>query len=310
MKNFQFIALIFIVGIVACNRKSNISESPVNTRASHFISTNEDVVYTPVLISNNLPDKVNEQSGLVWYNNMFWINNDSGNSTSLFAYNSGGELVREVEVINTENVDWEDLTDDSNYIYIGDFGNNYGHRKNLKVLRLAKSDFGNGDAPVEVEEIAIEWSDQTQFSNEAHKHNFDCEAFFALGDSLYFFSKNWDDKKTRMYSSSKELGAYKLDPKGEFNTEFMVTGSAISSDGKVMALIGYKDYITHLMLFTGYEGVDFFSGSSFHVNLTPLGPAQTEAIVFGENDMLYVSTEKTILPQSLYKIEWKQWLKK
>jgi hypothetical protein len=40
-----------------------------------------------------------------------------------------------------------------------------------------------------------------------------------------------------------------------------------------------------------------------------MGGAQTEGIIFGENDSLFISTEQTKLPQSIYKVEYEQWIK-
>lgn len=97
-----------------------------------------NIVYQPILVSAELSEKVNEQSGLLWYNNLFWVNNDSDCEPKLYAYNNKGEIKKEVEIANAKNIDWEDLTGDQDYIYIGDFGNNFGNRKDLRVLRLKK----------------------------------------------------------------------------------------------------------------------------------------------------------------------------
>ncbi|BAX78918.1 hypothetical protein ALGA_0525 [Labilibaculum antarcticum] len=267
------------------------------------------IVYQPVLVSDSLSAKVNEQSGMMWYKNLFWVINDSDCEPKLYAYNNTGEIKNEVEITNAKNIDWEDLTDDHDYIYIGDFGNNLGNRKDLRVLRLAKSDIENTNQ-VKTEEIGIEWTDQEDFSKRLQKHDFDCEAFLSFGDSLFFFSKNWANYKTRMYSASKNIGAHKLKVKSEFSINMLVTGADISSDGKVLALVGYKDYLSYLILFSEFEGTNFFGGKSLRIDLSPMGGAQTEGIVFGENDSLYVSTEQTQLPQSIYRIDYKQWLGK
>lgn len=271
--------------------------------------SNDSIVYQPVLVSNSLSVKVNEQSGMMWYNNLFWINNDSDCKPVLYAYDKNGVIEKELEITNAKNIDWEDLADDQDYIYIGDFGNNFGDRKDLRVLRLAKSDIENSNQ-VEIEEIGIEWTDQNNFSRRKQNHDFDCEAFLSYGDSLYYFTKNWANLKTRMYVSSKKTGHENLKTKAEFNVDMLVTGADISSDGKLLALVGYKDYLSYLILFSEFEGTDFFGGKSLRIDMSPLGGVQTEGVVFGENDSLYISTEETKLPQSLYKVEWEQWKEK
>jgi len=70
---------------------------------------------------------IREASGLVQsrrHPGVFWVHNDSGNPTRLFAVRRDGSLVREYAV-NVPNLDWEDIaTDNAGHLYIGDIGNN------------------------------------------------------------------------------------------------------------------------------------------------------------------------------------------
>jgi hypothetical protein len=264
--------------------------------------TVKTIVYSPELISDQLPKSVNEQSGMVWHKNLFWVINDSDCMPELIAYNKEGKLKKSIHISNAQNIDWEDLAEDDNYIYIGDFGNNKGARKNLRVLRVLKSDMKNKE--VTVDSITFAWADQKNFKKRNMKHDFDCEAFFAYGDSLYFFTKNWANKKTRLYSMSKLPGDYKLKPIAEFDTGFMVTGADITADGKSVALVGYKNYRTYMMLFTNIKGEDFFAGDALRLDLESLGSAQTEGLVFTDKNELYINTEETKQAQALYKLDW------
>lgn len=303
MKYLIHSSLFLLLSLVACRSNKLIDEQKVGLHNS--------IVYQPVLISDSLSVKVNEQSGMLWYKNLFWVINDSDCEPKLYAYNNRGEIKKEVEITNAKNIDWEDLTADQDYIYIGDFGNNFGCRKDLRVLKMKKKDMGSSQlSSNEVNAINVEWADQDDFSRRLQSHDFDCEAFLSYGDSLFFFTKNWANYKTRMYSTSKNIGARKLKTKAEFNVDMLVTGADISSDGKLLALVGYKNYLSYLVLFYEFEGTDFFGGKSIRIDLSPLGGAQTEGIVFGENDSLYISTEQTQLPQSIYKVEYEQWIKK
>lgn len=262
------------------------------------------VVYSPELISNQLSPKVNEQSGMVWHKDLFWVINDSDCKPELLAYNTNGELKKTIHISNTSNKDWEDLAEDENYIYIGDFGNNRGKRKDLRVLRVLKSDMNKPE--IAVDSITFAWADQQNFEKRNMKHDFDCEAFFAYGDSLYFFTKNWANKKTRLYSMSKRPGDYQLKPIAEFDVDFMVTGADITADGKTVALVGYKNYRTYMMLFTNIEGQNFFSVNALRLDLESLGGAQTEGLVFTYKNELFINTEETRQPQALYKVDWKK----
>lgn len=307
MKNLIVLSLLILqfcfTSCNYCSRKSNSEAESGLELMSKKISA-----YQPVLLSNTLSEKVDEQSGIVWYDKLFWVNNDSGCEPELYAYNKSGKLQRTVHIKNINNADWEDLTDDSEYFYIGEFGNNYGRRKDLRVLRVAKSQLTEEqNIELTADVLTFEWADQHNFEKRKHNHDFDCEAFFSYGDSLYLFSKNWANYKTRMYVMPKTKGHHKLSPKTEFNTGFMVTGADISSDGKQVSLIGYKDFKTYMYLLTDYKGTEFFSGNKTWVDMSPLGGAQTEGIVYGENDSLFICTEKTNQPQSIYRVEWEQW---
>jgi len=266
------------------------------------------LVYSPQLISNQLSEKVNEQSGLVWHDDLFWIINDSDCAPELIAYTPKGKLQKVVTISNTNNRDWEDLAEDDTYIYIGDFGNNSGVRTDLRVLRLLKSEITD-KKEIQVDFITFSWADQKDFSSRNMQHNFDCEAFFAYGDSLYFFTKNWDDKKTRLYSMPKLPGDYKLKPLCEFDVDFMVTAADITTDGKTVALVGYKNFHTYMMLLSDFEGQDFFGGKALRLDLNALGGSQTEGLVFTDKNELYISCEESITPQAIYKVDWEKILR-
>ncbi len=298
-----------ILYVTSCHFVSN--KNTEKTTEQVELNKSNSIQYDPVLISDSLSDKVNEQSGLVWYQDLYWVNNDSDCSASLYAYNKKGDIKKEVQISNFKNLDWEDVTDDKDYIYIGDFGNNFGVRRNLRVLRVRKSSFGPQDvSSVEAEEMPINWDDQDVFVPRKQSHDYDCEAFVEYSDSLYFFSKNWADYKTRMYVASKEFKSQSLKVKAEFDADLLITGADISSDGKVLALVGYKDYRSYVLLFSSYKGTDFFLGQCLRLDLSSLGGAQTEAIVFGDNDALFISTEETNKTHAIYEIEWRKWADK
>ncbi len=270
--------------------------------------TVKTIVYSPELITDQLPKSVNEQSGMVWHKNLFWVINDSDCLPELIAYNKKGKLKKTIHISNASNKDWEDLAEDENYIYIGDFGNNRGARKDLRVLRVLKSDMDK-QTELSVDSITFSWADQKNFEKRNMKHDFDCEAFFAYGDSLYFFTKNWANKKTRLYSMSKLPGDYQLKPIAEFDVDFMVTGADITTDGRTVALVGYKNYRTYMMLFTNIEGENFFAGNALRLDLESLGGSQTEGLVFTDKNELFINTEETKQPQALYKVKWQNLLK-
>ena len=85
--------------------------------------------------SFKLPKSVSETSGLESYGNYLITHNDSGDKSKLYVISSSGKKLIEIKINNIENNDWEDITSDSDHLYIADIGNNSGTRKNLNSYR-------------------------------------------------------------------------------------------------------------------------------------------------------------------------------
>lgn len=307
MKHYAYTLSLLVILLISCRHSSQVNkEEVIDSEQENY----KWVKYDPILISDQLPKKVDEQSGMIWYKDLIWVNNDSGGAPTLYAYNKNGKLKQQLHIEGGSNQDWEALAEDEKYFYIGEFGNNNGTRKNLKVFRVDKSKINDKpELSIKADEIDFAWADQKEFKRKKHNHNFDCEAFLSYGDSLYFFTKNWENQKTRMYVMEKSVKHHNLSPKAEFDTDFMVTGADISQDGKIVALIGYKNYRTYMILYFNFINSDFFGGEHLRLDLSSLGGAQTEGVVFTNTNELLINTEATKQAQAVYKIDWKQWIK-
>lgn len=156
----------------------------INDGSCSYGNTN----YAPQRLAT-LPATVRESSGLLLWNGLLWTHNDSGGSPDLYALDPDGATVvqRVVRVRNASNVDWEDITHDGEYGYIGDFGNNNGNRTDLKVYRFLLEEL-EGDT-VNAEAIMFSYPDQSDFTPRPQNNNFDAEAMIVLDDSLYIFLK-------------------------------------------------------------------------------------------------------------------------
>ncbi|MDQ6842742.1 MAG: hypothetical protein M3Z92_00115 [Bacteroidota bacterium] len=128
--NYMFLIFIF------CSCKKNIDN----------IALPEMQPGTPVTVmfKNTLPSVLHESSGLCYTDGNLWTFGDSGNLNAIYKIDTAtGAVVQIVIIQNFSNTDWEDIAADSSYIYIGDFGNNDGNRKDLKIIRIKKTDLND-----------------------------------------------------------------------------------------------------------------------------------------------------------------------
>ncbi|MEM9820623.1 MAG: T9SS type A sorting domain-containing protein [Bacteroidota bacterium] len=256
-----------------------------------------------------LPNALFENSGLALTSSGLWTHNDGGNADELYRIDSlSGAILQTILIANGENEDWEDLAEDEEHLYIGDFGNNNGNRMDLRIFRVPKSNLGN--LITSAESIEFVYSDQTDFTIQPNNNDFDCEAFFYWQDSLHLFTKNWVDNQTRHYVLPASPGSHTAQLRETFDTEGLVTGADINENG-IISLIGYTETGVNFMwiLFDYQEGY-VFSGNKRKINLgTGLTNSQTEAIVFRDEFTGYVSSENfNILPARLLRFSIQPWV--
>lgn len=258
-------------------------------------SENNDVLkINPGVYISNLPTQLSESSGLIYYNNLFWTFNDSGGDNIIYGFNKRGEIQKEVEIVNADNIDWEDIAQDDKYIYVGDFGNNSGTRKNLGIYKVNKEEIETGNGyQVNGEEIRFSYQNQTEFDFKLYSNIFDCEAITGFDDKLFLFSKNWVNQKTSVYELPKNKGEYILNPVDSFDVNGLITGADISPDKTTLALVGYRNFIPILRLFTQIQDHQFFKGDKIFIEMDSIVGAQTEGICFLGNDTLLISCERT-----------------
>ncbi len=262
---------------------------------------------------NVLPDEVRETSGLAFFNNSLWTLNDSGGEPVLYKLDTAtGKVVQRVRISNATNVDWESLATDDEFVYIGDFGNNSGNRKDLKIYKVRISDIPeSGDVSVGSTEIDFYYPDQPNKHIEKRKYNnFDCEALMAMGDSLYLFSKNWENYKTRVYSLPKTPGSYSAALIDSFNVRGLVTAADYNPKSNEVILQGYtnKSWVPFAWLLFDFKGHHFFSGNKRRVDMPNILTTQTEGVVYVDGKQTILSSEKTKLgAQSTFRFNTGKW---
>ena len=225
---------MLLTGVLFSCKKNNGNNATIDVQPDGPVT---------VTLRNPLPAVLHESSGVCYTDGNCWTFGDSGNLNGIYKIDTATGAVKQIVIVqNFSNTDWEDITADSLYIYVGDFGNNDGNRKDLKVIRIKKSDLNTSASPISVNADAINFSyaDQTDFSTNSNT-NFDCEALVSIDTSLYIFTKDGGDLQTRCYQLPKDTGTYSVLPISTFNTQGKITSAAYNSVTKELALGGYMD---------------------------------------------------------------------
>lgn len=256
-----------------------------------------------------LSDSLKESSGLTHIDERLFSFNDSGNTSEIFEIIPGSSFIENTFQTGLRNLDWEAITNDGDNFYIGEFGNNLGNRKDLKVYQIP---FRNDSLRIDsIKTIPFFYPEQTDFTPRNINNNFDAEAMIFLDGSLHIFTKEWITNTVSHYIIDKNLiekqPARKLE---SFETGFVVTDASFYENK--LYLVGYtKKASVYMMIFEKDETEHLF----FHRPLKKyfLGKAynigQIEGITATEKG-IYISGEHFSIkikkvPQSLYFIPYK-----
>ena len=188
--------------------------------------------YTPPLMKV-LSSTLTEISGLIYFNNKLLALNDGGGGNKLYVLDAlNGNILQTITVNGATNIDWEDLAQDSNYVYVGDIGNNaHGNRKDLCIYKINKNSFNvSGDFSIPataVEKINYAYPDQTDFTSLAsNSTRFDCEAITVARGQLHLFTKNWIGNYSVHYKLPLQAGTYTAEKLDSLNTGgLLITGA-------------------------------------------------------------------------------------
>lgn len=239
-----------------------------------------------------LPEILNETSGIIWWNNKLWTHNDDTDLNIYSLDTSDINNYSKYPLSSCVNNDWEEISEDSTFIYMGDFGNNVnGNRTNLKILRVDKVSLLKNDPKVDT--INFSYSTQTDFTpTGSNNTDFDCEAFVVSKDSIYLFTKEWVSKKSAIYALPKSPGTYFADFISSYNVEGLITGATYLEEKKTIALCGYSTLLQpFVVLLYDFHKHDFFSGNKRKISLN-LAFTQVEGIATEDGINYFISNER------------------
>lgn len=251
----------------------------------------------------DLPDILRENSGMIEYDGLLWFANDGGNEAVLYGFNlANGVIERQLKVNDTENIDWEELTQDDDHVYIGDFGNNSGSRQDQRIIILDKADM-NADEIVPSGLISFSYEDQTDFTPSYQQTQYDCEAFLVTNDSILLFTKDWKNEQTSVYSLPASAGEYQARFREKFDSAGLVTGSAYLPADNKLVLIGYVNYMPFLWIVNGFSPQELQFINPARIDFPLSFAVQTEAVVISDDGIL-ISSEAAVYPAQLHKADY------
>lgn len=274
-----------ISGCTDAQAKNFNPKATNNDGSCHYVSTK-----IKTITSLELKESLRENSGLIAFDHLLWTHNDDHDNT-IYGLDFNGIIQKKIKLEKVKNNDWEEISQDSSYIYMGDFGNNFrGNRKDLHLLRIEKKSFLTNN-PV-IDTISFSYSNQTDFTEQKeNKTNFDCEAFVVSKDSIYLFSKQWKKNKTSVYVLPKIPGKYIAKLKETLDVKGLITGATLLASGKGIVLCGYTKILQpFIYLLNGYKNNDFLTGNQRKIKLS-LPFHQIEGIATQDGKLFYVTNE-------------------
>lgn len=252
-------------------------------------------IYPPTMLnitSNTISSSLSETSGLIYWNQHFYTHNDD-TDTNMYEIDSVGTIIQSIP-LSISNIDWEEISQDDTYIYIGDFGNNTsGNRTNLRVFKILKSSLFS--VPI-IDTIRFFYSNQTDFSSQpSNATNFDCEAMIVQNDTIHLFTKNWLNLKTNWYRFPAVSGLHSAEFVDSLNVGGLITGATFNSDSNFICLIGYTGLLQPFLYLLYDYNTHFFQGNKRKVILNS-SFRQAESISFWKNDTLVFTNENLTIP--------------
>jgi len=242
-----------------------------------------------------------EVSGLAQTKKRYWGVNDSGGKPALYGMQkSDVKRFNVVTVKDAVNIDWEDLAQDDEYLYVADSGDNFAIRANVNIYKVSKNSLSqirhNGE--IDSERLTLEYALKDNFLP-LKNHNFDSEALSVVNDKLWLFSKNRVDAKTQLYIVDKKKKYQKISPANSFDVDGLITAVDYHQERGKLLMLGYSKHSVFghsfiWMVDVKNDQVDWDSASRFRIK--PY--AQWESVQWISDDRFILGAEKSPLSKA------------
>ena len=272
-------------------------------------------------------DEISEASGIAVSRanpGIIWINNDSGNSATLYAVNAQGKHIATLTISGVVNYDWEDLAtfhyQGDNYLLIADTGDNFLKRKNYRLHVIKEPKLNLSENTIETLTTKPEWS--TTFTYGDQSKDVESVAVDMVNKQVLLLTKR--DFPHQLYSlplkpekTKPSIVANKLGEISDFpaplksrlgiidimNYSNMPTAMDIDSTGKMAVILTYSSAYLYLKK-PNESWLQAFNFEPKRIDFPTL--TQGEAIGFGpQGNYLYITSEK--IPAPMLKIDISQY---
>jgi hypothetical protein len=319
MKNTAFIIIFVFAFHIKSNAQAGCSDPFATNYNSNAVQNDGSCAYASASVapisSYKLDTALIETSGLIEWNGSLYTHNDN-TDTNIYQINkTDGSIKNIIPLPNITNIDWEEISQDENFIYIGDFGNNAtGNRTDLKIYKVKKSSLLTTP---QIETINYSYSDQTDFTAKtANSTDFDCESMIVASDGIYLFTKQWLSKKTTIYKLVNTPGTQKANPIATIDIAGLATGATLQENLHIIAICGYNEILSpFIYLIYDFKKNDFVVSNKRKINVS-LPAHQIEGIATLDGLEYFLTNEKferlpfVSNPQKLHKISLDGYLEK
>lgn len=229
-------------------------------------------------VISDLPNSLKEASAIETVSNsdLLWTIEDSGNKNNIYGLDLKGRIVKDIDISNSSNIDWEDLTSDKQgNLYIGDFGNNSKNRDDFTIYKVSNLDSDKTKAQ------------RINFTLPKKEKPKDFEAFFLLNDYFYLFSK--ENKSSMLFKVPNKIGKHVAKGVHEFglkDKKLKITSADISDDGKNIILLTHD----RLWKLSDFEDNNFFGGTIQELKFDH--NSQKEGVCFKNSTSIYITDER------------------